>query len=47
MGVAADAKPPRSMATDGEPRPSVPVMTVLSFLALTAGVMFAFLARRF
>jgi hypothetical protein len=45
MGGAPGAGPPRPMAADKAPRPPVPVMTALSFLALAAGVMFAFLAR--
>jgi len=39
-------KPPMTMAADRAPRPPVPVMTFLSFLALAAGVTIAFLARR-
>jgi hypothetical protein len=45
MSHAPGAGPPMSMTADKAPRPPVPVMTVLSFLALAAGVMFAFLAR--
>jgi hypothetical protein len=47
---AAAAKPAMSMAAErtadkASPRPPVPVMTVLSFLALAAGVAIAFLSR--
>jgi len=50
IGGGADAKPPLSkqpmtMTSDRAPRPPVPVMTLLSFLALAAGVTIAFLAR--
>jgi hypothetical protein len=46
MDRPANAAAPMSMATRAAPRPSVPVMTVLSFLALAAGLAIAFLLRR-
>lgn len=55
MDSAATAKPAMSMAREKtaektpdkvSPRPPVPVMTVLSFLALAAGIAIAFLPRR-
>ncbi len=45
MDHAAHAGPPMSMATAAAPRPPIPVMTVLSFLALAAGLAIAFLQR--
>jgi Domain of unknown function (DUF4396) len=45
MDQAAHAGPPMSMATATAPQPSIPVMTVLSFLALAAGLAIAFLQR--
>ncbi|MGB7098293.1 MAG: DUF4396 domain-containing protein [Xanthobacteraceae bacterium] len=45
MDHSAHAGPPMSMATAAAPRPPIPVMTVLSFLALAAGLAIAFLQR--
>lgn len=42
---SAEAKPAMSMATAATPQPSILVMTVLSFLALAAGLAIAFLQR--
>ena len=44
IGGAATAKPAMSR-NDVSPRPPVPVMTLLSFLALAAGIAIAFLPR--
>ena len=45
MGGAPNGKPSMSMIESGAPRPPVPVMALLSFLALAAGVMIAFMFR--
>jgi len=45
MGDAPNGKPPMSMIESGAPRPPVPVMALLSFLALAAGVTIAFMFR--
>jgi hypothetical protein len=45
MGGAPNGEPAMSMIESEAPRPPVPVMAVLSFLALAAGVMIAFLSR--
>lgn len=45
MGGAPNGKPSMSMIESGVPRPPVPVMAALSFLALAAGVTIAFMFR--
>jgi hypothetical protein len=45
MDAAAHAAPAMSMGSGEAPWPSIPVMTLLSFLALAAGVAIAFLLR--
>ena len=45
MDHSAHAASPMSMAKAAAPRPPIPVMTVLSFLALAAGLAIAFLQR--
>jgi hypothetical protein len=44
MGGAPNGKPSMSMVESEEPRPTVPVIAVLSFLALAAGVTIGFLS---
>jgi hypothetical protein len=45
MDAAAHAAPTMSMGSGDPPWPPIPVMTLLSFLALAAGVAIAFLLR--
>ena len=45
MDHSVHAASPMSMAKAAAPRPPIPVMTVLSFLALAAGLAIAFLQR--
>jgi Domain of unknown function (DUF4396) len=45
MDAAAHAAPAMSMGSGEAPWPPIPVMTLLSFLALAAGVAIAFLLR--
>jgi hypothetical protein len=45
MGGAPNGELPMSITESEAPRPPVPVMAVLSFLALAAGVMIAFLSQ--
>jgi hypothetical protein len=45
MDAAPHASPTMSMGSGDPPWPSIPVMTLLSFLALAVGVAIAFLLR--